>query len=180
MTDDQIIEKKPTSGRNKSPTGVKSSRSKQKGNRYENEIAKTLGIWLLDDSDSLSRSLTSGAKKIVYTGDIVPQKQISIDWIFHIECKNGYKTQIPSFNNFSLIEKWLLKCLNETNPIKQPVIWLICRFHGYSSIFFTNRIFKNIKWKICINIYHNKKFEHFYCYKLDELLELKFSNIFNY
>lgn len=155
------------------------NKSKRKGNKYENEIAKTLGIWMFNDKDALTRSITSGARKTVYTGDIVPQKQLPNlkAFIWHIECKSGYKNQIPSFNNFALIEKWLLKCLNETNFDKQPIIWLICRFHGYSSILLTNCQFQNILWTLCVNIIHNNMHNFFYTYRLEELINTNFQHV---
>jgi len=86
----------------------KPNKSKQKGNRYENEIAKQLGVWIFNDKDVFQRSLTSGAKKSVYIGDIVPQKQLPGWTRFGVclECKNGYKDSIPTFNNYSIITKW--------------------------------------------------------------------------
>jgi hypothetical protein len=158
---------------------IRVNKSKRKGNKYENDIAKILGTWMFNDKEALTRSITSGAKKTVYTGDIVPQKQLPNlkAFIWHIECKNGYKTQIPSFNNFTLIEKWLLKCLNETDFNKQPIIWLVCRFHGYSSILLTNCQFQNIMWNLCVNIDHNNMHNFFYTYKLDDLIINNFRHV---
>lgn len=153
-----------------------SSRSKKKGNKYENEIAKALGKWIFNDPDMLSRSITSGAKKTVYTGDIVPQKQMPKwnKWFVHVECKSGYENQIPTFNNFAIIEKWLTKCLEEVDFDRQPVIWLVCRFHGYSSILLTNCMFQTANWGLCVNIQHNGLNNFFYTYKLKELMEYDF------
>jgi hypothetical protein len=159
-------------------TNGNAGKSKKKGNKYENDIAKALGIWMFNDKDSLCRSITSGARKTVYTGDIVPQKQLpNGNFMWHIECKNGYKNRIPSFNNFTLVEEWLIKCLEDVNFERQPLIWLICRFHGYSSIVFTNCPFKNISWNLCVNIAHNNLYNYFYNYKLDNLFDHDFNVI---
>ena len=155
----------------------KQSKSKRKGNKFENEIAKILGEWIFNDQDALTRSITSGAKKIVYGGDIVPQKPINIKWNFFIECKNGYENNTPSFNNFTIVEKWLIKCLTEVDFDKQPIIWLICRFHNYSSIVITNCMLKNLIWKLCINIQHDNMANLFYIYNLKDMMKYRLSDL---
>ena len=50
----------------------KTNRSKKKGNAFENQVAKELGIWMFNDVNFLQRHLTSGAQKNVYCGDIIP------------------------------------------------------------------------------------------------------------
>ena len=87
---------------------------------FTDKVAKELGVWMFNDRDMFCRHLTSGARKNVYVGDIVPQKNIPLDFNngivpFLIECKNGYKANIPNLNNQTLIRQWLTKALLEKN-----------------------------------------------------------------
>ena len=49
---------------------------KKKGNAEERKQAKDLAIWMFNDPDVLKRHATSGMDKSVYTGDVVPMKQL--------------------------------------------------------------------------------------------------------
>lgn len=128
------------------------TKSKSKGNKYENIIAKELGNWLFSDQDVFERHITSGAKKSVYVGDIIPIKQI--DWKgfpFIIECKHGYENQIPNFNNQSIVRQWVNKSINEKTQ-NQKYLWLIMRFHGFSDLILTDHMLNNIHWELAINV----------------------------
>lgn len=156
----------------------KPNKSKSKGNQYENKIAKKLGEWIFNDPYMFTRSVTSGAIKAAYLGDIVPQKQLGWnDYPFLIECKNGYANNASDFNNTTLIDLWLQKCLNERS-MSQPIIWLIISFHGHQPLFITDLELR-IKAKIIINQELNDKTYPFYVYKLHDLMEYDFYWLYN-
>jgi hypothetical protein len=149
------------------------NKSKAKGNSYENKIAKLLGTWIFNDNTKLNRSITSGAVKNAYLGDIVPQKQLKwLEWPFLIECKNGYQGNASDFNNTTLLDTWLQKCLKERTD-EQPIIWLIVSFHGHQPLFITD-LELSISSRIILKQEYEKKFISFYIYKLKDLMEYDF------
>ena len=163
--------------------------SKKKGSTYENKIAKELGMWMFKDKNMLCRHLTSGAQKSVYIGDIVPQKRLpdgfnSGIWTFVIECKNGYKNQIPNLNNQTIVRTWLKKLYQEMidHPCNQKIIYLIASFHGYSPLLFTDlKLNPELVYPdLIINIkIISGEIIPFYIYKYKELLELPFFKIYD-
>jgi hypothetical protein len=151
----------------------KPNTSKAKGNSFENKMAKMLGIWIFKDKDMLTRSLTSGAIKSVYIGDIVPQKPFGWDsFVFNFECKSGYSHNIPNFINYTKIEDWLKKCLKE-RTLQQPIIWLICGFHNYEVIVITD-----LEMTLKSNLLIKVEGVTFYVYKLKELMQYNFYSLY--
>ena len=155
--------------------------SKAKGNSFENRVAKELGIWMFNDKDMLNRHLTSGAQKSVWVGDIVPQKQLPIHFNnghfpFLIECKNGYKSNIPNLNNQTIVRQWLTKAKLEATA-NQNVIYLITSFHAYSPLLFTDVPF-NITSGLILNHIHNGDVTPFYVYEYRKLLEHQFFSLY--
>lgn len=162
------------------PPKPKVNKSKRKGNSYENKIAKQLGRWIFNDEVMLNRSITSGAVKTNYLGDIVPQKPLpwkDSEFPFLIECKNGYANQASDFNNTTLLDTWLLKLLKERTE-DQPIIWLIVSFHAHQPLFITD-LELTIKSNIILKEVYNGRFELFYIYKLKELFEYDFYYLYN-
>lgn len=160
-------------------TNRKPNKSKAKGNSYENKIAKMLGEWIFDDATKLNRSITSGAIKNAYLGDIVPQKQLKwSEWPFLIECKNGYQGNASDFNNTTLLDTWLQKCLKERSH-EQPIIWLIVSFHGHQPLFITDLELK-IKSKIILKQDYENQSIPFHIYKLRDLMEYDFYWLYNH
>ena len=152
---------------------VSANTSKAKGNSFELKIAKLLSDWIFKDKFVLTRSVTSGAIKNVYVGDIVPQKPFGwLQYPFDIECKNGYSTHIPNFINYTKIEEWLQKCLKE-RTLQQPIIWLICGFHSYENILITD-----LEMTLKSNLIVKVEGVAFYVYKLKELMKYKFYSLY--
>ena len=151
----------------------KSNTSKAKGNFFENKIAKLLSQWIFHDINMLTRSLTSGAIKSVYVGDIVPQKPFGWDsFMFNFECKSGYEKHIPNFINYTKIEQWLEKCLKE-RTLQQPIIWLICGFHSYETILITD-----LEMTLKSNLIVKVEGVSFYIYKLKDLMKYEFYSLY--
>ena len=102
---------------------------KKKGNAEERKQAKDLAIWMFNDPDVLKRHATSGMDKSVYTGDVVPMKQLQeFGWKkfnFMIECKTGYPNNTPSFWNYEKVSDWYRKAKLEGNLTGQNIILLI-------------------------------------------------------
>ena len=71
---------------------------KEKGNRYEREIARKLSLWISEGEDStlLWRSDSSGGRATQHgnlatqAGDIAADSRVGYDFIdlFHVECKH--------------------------------------------------------------------------------------------
>jgi len=144
---------------------VDSSKSKRKGNTFENKIAKELGIWMFGDRNMLCRHSTSGAIKTVWLGDIVPQKQLPSRWKlwpFYVECKSGYTNQVCTFNSQTIVRSWIDKCIKDLNGLSK-IILLIINFKGYSSLLITNYKLESITPMLIL--IHNDKFYNIYEFK---------------
>lgn len=157
------------------------SRSKQKGNNFEWKVARELGLWIFNDKDMLCRHLTSGAQKSVYVGDIVPQKNIPLEFNngilpFLIECKNGYKGNIPNLNNQTIIRQWIGKALLERNE-RQNIIYLIVSFHAYSPLLITDIPF-NLTANLILNYFENGNVIPFHIYEYRKILEHNFYSLY--
>ena len=153
----------------------KTNKSKSKGNTFENKIAKQLGNWIFNNNTTFTRSITSGAIKSAYVGDIIPQKQLPWkEFPFLIECKNGYKNNISDFNNTTLLDAWLSKCLKDRTN-EQPIIWLIVSFHAHEPLFITD-----LELKLTAKIILKVENIPFYFYKFKELQEYKFYNLYSH
>jgi len=164
---------------------MKPGKSKSKGNAFENTTAKQLGTWIFDDKNVLGRHLTSGAIKTTYMGDIVPIKQFPIKfngmYPLLIECKHGYKDNIPTLINQYKLKKWLTKCIDEqSQTTEQTTIFLIVKFKYQKTILLTNYLIDpNINlFNLAIPIIYGDKIWYFYIYILNELLELNFFELF--
>jgi len=154
------------------------NRSKAKGGCYERKVSRTLNKWIFDGQDILYRHETSGAQKSVYVGDIVPRNADLFNWKFFpfaIEVKNGYKENLPTLMNQSLIRKWIVKLLQErTNTQRIPI--LICQFHHQKPILLTN-ISLQIYANVIINQPYLDTIESFYVYDFNQIVELPFKDI---
>ena len=145
---------------------MKKGKSKAKGNFFENSCAKKLGVWMFDDINMLSRSITSGAKKNAYLGDIVPAMQMPwITFPFVIECKHGYKGNIPNLNNQTIVRGWLDKVILERGE-QQLIIYLIVKFHGFATLLMTDLPFEGVTPPLILN--HNEV--PFHLYNFEELI----------
>ena len=155
-----------------------SSKSKRKGSAFENKVAKELGHWMFDDKYMLCRHATSGAIKSAWLGDIVPQKQLPLNWKqwpFYIECKSGYSNQICTFNNQNIVRLWIDKCYKDLNGVNK-IILLIVNFKSYSPIFITAFNLKNI-CPMLILVHNNI---HYNIYEFKEVLKLNFLTCFGW
>ena len=161
------------------------TKNKSKGNRFENATAKLLSKWMFNgDLSILGRHLTSGAIKTAWIGDIVPIKQLPNNFKsfpFLIECKHGYKNNIPTFISYTQIQKWLIKSLKESELSKeQKIIWLIAKFNYQKTILITNYLIdiKLILFTVAIPVIYNNKLIYFYCYILNDLMKYNFFKLF--
>lgn len=155
-----------------------SSKSKRKGNSFENKIAKELGLWMFDDKYMLCRHLTSGAIKSAWLGDIVPQKQLPEkwkSWPFYVECKSGYTNQVCTLNNQTIVRTWIDKCLKDLNGLSK-IILLIVNFKGYSSLLITDYRLMTITPMLIL--IHNNRF--YYIYEFKEVINLSFLESFGW
>jgi hypothetical protein len=149
---------------------------KSKGNAFETKTARQLSLWMFNDPKILSRSLGSGSVTTRgYLGDIVPIKQMPIlnDWIFLIEAKHGYKDQISTLTNQTLIKKWLDKLILEKKDL-DLIILLIVKFHMQPTLIITDKKLNNIEFNLILN--YNSVL--FYIYKFEEVIQKDFITTF--
>jgi hypothetical protein len=154
------------------------TKSKAKGGKFEREIAKSLSIWLFNDPHILKREPTSGAQKVQhYVGDVVPVAPIRwSSFPFLIEGKNGYKDNIPTFNNQKMLRQWLTKLLSERTE-QQCICWLIVRYHGRAPLIITDTPF-NFYSPLTINIQDSGNTIPFHVYEMRDLLKYNFYELY--
>jgi hypothetical protein len=156
-------------------------KNKHKGNLFENEVANKLSKWIMDKENYFQRSITSGAlknEKSAYNGDIIPVRFNEFNWNyfpFLIETKNGYPIQ--TIANFSLIEQWLVKLLQE-RTIEQTIILLIINNEKNNQLFITNQELTLVS-PINININYQNIINKFYVYKFKDVIKYKFDSLYS-
>jgi hypothetical protein len=154
-------------------------KGKSKGSNFEREKAKELSIWMFDNPNVLYRHGSSGARKNVYSGDIVPEAELIEHgwktWPFVIELKTGYKQHIPTLGNQTHLKKWLSKLLNECNA-KQACPIFMWQLYKASCIFLTTEKLK-IHWELVLNLERNGQNIYFFVYDYKTLLKYKFMSI---
>ncbi len=159
---------------------TRASRNKAKGNKFENDIAKTLSNWMFGNEITLGRDITSGAIKTgYYQGDIIPVAPIPFkEFIFFIETKTGYNSRLPTFNNFDIIKTWLLKCIKFRTE-RQCIIYLIAKFSNKSPLLITD-VSLNIFTELMLNIKVEEINSNipFFIYDLKELLRYNFLDLY--
>jgi hypothetical protein len=160
---------------------ARASRNKAKGNFFEWKVARDLGTWIFNDREMLCRHITSGAIKTTWVGDIVPQKNIPTSWNngiwpWLVECKHGYKGNIPNLINHTIVKTWLLKAYYERSKT-QNLLFLITAFHGYSTLLFTDVSF-NLMPNLQLNLeIDDNKFVPIYIYDYKKILALNFYSL---
>jgi len=167
---------------------AKAGSQKAKGNAFERTIAKKLSKWIYGDEYILGRDPTSGArgtvlgKGQVFVGDIIPVKQLPLEWKgqfpFVFECKTGYKALMPNLNQQNIIHKWVKKLIKErVNEQQTPI--LIVRFLRQKPLMIIPFTLSDVNWSICINIYCDGiGYVPFYTYMLEEVLSSNFNNFY--
>jgi len=164
---------------------TKPGSQKAKGNAFERDIAKKLSKWMYVDEYILGRDPTSGArgtvlgKGQVFCGDIIPVKQLPLEWKgqfpFLFECKTGYKALMPNLNQQNIIHKWINKLVTErVNEQQTPI--LIVRFLRQKPLMIIPFTLTNVSWSICLNIYCQSMNQRilFYTYDLASVLSSDF------
>jgi len=157
---------------------MSSERSKPKGNSYERKVAKQMSFWMFNSPNILYRHEDSGARKVVYTGDIIPKDADHFYWPFYpfvMEAKNGYEDHIPTIMNQTFLRKWIVKLLSERTDT-QRIPFLICQFHHQIPILLTN-ITLNAPSDIAVFQEYNSAIETFFVYKFNELLKMNFLRV---
>lgn len=151
---------------------------KTKGNQFERKMARTLGSWIFSDEEMLWRDSTSGGRKQIYRGDIVPAKAHGYPWNtwpFLIELKYGYKNHIPTFNSQTKLREWLSKLLSELDDL-QGIPILIVQYHRQKPLLITT-LTLNFYNPLSINIIYDDKVYNFFVYNFDQLLLYEFNTL---
>jgi len=153
---------------------------KPKGNSYERKAAKQLSIWMFDNPKILYKHEDSGARKIVYSGDIIPKDADNFPWKFWpfiVECKSGYKTRIPTLcGNQTFLRECLIKLLNE-RTFSQRIPFFIAQFYNRQPILMTNIKLNFFSPNTLTLELGDNKYELFYVYEFNEILKKDFIKI---
>ena len=154
------------------------TKSKAKGNAFEIKLSKELSQWMFNDPNILWRDSTSGGRKVIYNGDIIPAQVDKFPWStwpFIIEAKHGYKEFIPTLMNQNKVRYWLTKLMDELTP-SQYIPILIAKFHNQSSILITT-IPLNVYCDISMNVIHESKNTSYiyYVYDYNRVMSTPFS-----
>lgn len=162
----------------------KKTKDKIKGNRFERECSVLLNKWIFNGEKILKRADDSGALKDIYTGDIIPYGQLPPEWEgkfpFHIECKSGYKDCIPTPFTCTTIQKWLVKCIEESKIHNQFNILLLVRFFNRRKILLiTNKYISDSIFTMCIPIQYEDIYVFFYFYFIEDLQTKSFFKCFD-
>lgn len=159
---------------------MKQGAQKSKGNRFEHKMSKKLGNWMFGDQYMLDKDPTSGARKLIYKGDIVPVKAHEFNWScwpFLFECKDGYKNNIPTLMNQSLVREWLYKLLSELDQTSQFIPMLIAQFHGYKTPILLTTLVLNFYTDISMLVAYENEYYQFYIYNFNEIIKSNFYEV---
>jgi len=151
---------------------------KSKGNSFERKVAKQVGIWLFNDVDMVWRDSTSGGRKIVYRGDVVPVKAHEFPWgcwPFLFEAKSGYKEHIPTLMNQNRVREWLVKLMSELDS-QQNIPMLVAQFHSHQPILLTTVMFEFYS-DISLMVKYNDHYYQFFVYNWNAILKSRFYEI---
>lgn len=165
--------------------GISSGKAKAKGNSYERKVAKELSFWIFEDQDVLKRHPTSGADKCIWCGDIVPLKQLPLEWNaqfpFMIETKSGYEQHSPTFWRYGKIEEWVKKAYIEGINHNQTILFLICQFKNKSPLLITNYCINidTLLFNVVFPVRLNGNIFYAYVYNFKDVLKLSFCDLFN-
>ena len=162
-----------------------SKNNKERGNTFERTVARDMSLWLFNNKKLLRRSADSGAQKVNYGGDIIPEGQLPSKWNgkwpFIIECKYGYKEiAIPNIWNKKWIETWFLKSLEESKIHNQNIIFIINNFKNRKFNTLTTDIFLNNKYilhEISFPIIINGYVKHLFVYNYKTILKIDIEKI---
>lgn len=155
---------------------------KEKGNREERKQAKKLSQWMFNDGDVLKRPSDSGALEIIWSGDIVPMKQLpdhwNKKWPFMIEVKTGYKDHYPDFWSYGKLTSWVKKAYKESKTHNQKIIFVITQFYQKSPLISISTCL-NIPYKVIYPVEVSDKWIHMFVYRLKDLISIPFETVFN-
>lgn len=150
-------------------------RGKAKGNKYEIKVSREMSQWMFNDPNLLWKDSTSGGRKKIYRGDIVPAKAHEFPWNiwpFLFEVKNGYKDHIPTLMNQNKLREWLIKLLKELDTCQYIPI-LISQFHRQTPIFITT-LMLNFYCDVSLIQMYNNTYYTFYVYNYRNLITYDF------
>lgn len=157
---------------------------KEKGNREERKQARQLSIWMFDDKDVLKRQSDSGALELIWSGDVVPLKQMPLEWKtqfpFLIEVKSGYPKDLPTFWTYNKLSKWVQKSYIESKTHNQFIIMVITQFHRKPALISMNYFVKDLPYQVVFPVECEDTWLHMYVYKLKELLNIPFKQAFDF
>lgn len=161
-------------------------KNKRKGGAYERKVAAELSLWMFSDKDVLKRHPSSGADKCIWTGDIVPLKQLPTSWNkffpFMIETKIGYELDKPTFWKHTRVLNWFIKAYNEGLLHKQHNIFLICQFKSMQPLLFTNILLDNTLIDMVLTLpikLTNGSYLWVYTYLYKDMLNIEFAKLFD-
>lgn len=151
---------------------------KEKGNKFERKMANRFGKWMFQDENMLWRDSSSGGRKKIYSGDIIPAKAHEFPWTiwpFFFEMKSGYGANIPTLMNQTLLRQWIVKLMGELTT-DQYIPMLVAQFNGYTPILLTTLLL-NYHCDICLMQIYQNQFFQYYIYNLYGVMKCNFYEV---
>lgn len=156
---------------------------KEQGNREERKQARQLSTWMFGDKDVLKRPSDSGALEIIWSGDVVPMKQLPDEWNkrwpFMIEVKNGYEKHTPTFWKNEQLKKWVRKAYKESKTHNQNIIMLVTQFKHKPALISLNQCLCCLPYQVAYPVECKDVWLHMFVYRLKDLLQIPFHQVFN-
>lgn len=157
---------------------------KEQGNREERKQAKKLSEWMFGDKDMLKKQSDSGALEIIWSGDVVPMKQMPDEWNkkwpFLMEVKNGYKKHYPDFWRYTQLTAWVKKAHKESKTHNQNVLFIVTQFFRKTALVTTNYCPTALPFKVSFPIELDDQWKFMYVYRLKDMMNIDFREVFNF
>ena len=157
---------------------------KEQGNREERKQAKKLSMWMFADGDVLKKQADSGALEIIWSGDVVPMKQMPDEWNkrwpFLMEVKNGYKKHYPDFWKYGMLAGWIKKAYKESKTHNQSTLFVATQFYRRTALITTNYCTTALPFKVSFPIELDNEWKFMYVYRLKDMMSINFKEVFDF
>jgi hypothetical protein len=164
--------------------GTEGMNPKEKGNREERKQAKNISTWMFGDKDVLKRQSDSGALEIIWSGDVVPLKQMPLEWNscwpFMMEIKTGYKKHYPDFWKYGMLAGWIKKAYKESKTHNQNILFIVTQFYKRTALVTTNYCTTALPFNVSFPVELDNEWKFMYVYRLKDMTDLDFREVFDF
>lgn len=162
----------------------KKTSPKEQGNREERKQAKKLSGWMFGDEHMLKKQSDSGALEIIWSGDVVPMKQMPDEWNkrwpFLMEVKNGYKKHYPDFWKYGQLAGWVKKAYRESKTHNQHILFVTTQFYRRTALVTTNYCTTALPFQVSFPVELDNQWKFMYVYRLKDMMSIDFKQVFDF